>query len=95
MEVTISHYENYPFAITALAASLSISSALRAAKAPQPPKKDDRIVFALGNTITQVDVKPQGYVTVLSEAIKTAHSELGSEAHRACFLRITLSTSQK
>ena len=79
MGVTISHYENYPFAITAFAAILSISSALRAEDAAQPLKKDDRIVFALGNSITQADVKQQGYVTVLSEAIKAAHSELGSE----------------
>jgi hypothetical protein len=83
--VTILHDKNHTFVITVLAAILSISSALRAVEASQPLKKDDRIVFALGDSITQAGVKSQGYVTVLSEAINTAYPELSSEADRACF----------
>lgn len=80
--VTILHDKNHTFVITVLAAILSISSALRAVEASQPLKKDDRIVFALGDSITQAGVKSQGYLTVL---INAAYPELGSEADRACF----------
>lgn len=69
-------------AIATLAAILSIPSALYAEEAPQPLKKDDRIVF-FGDSITQAGVKPQGYVTVLSEAIKAAHPDLGIETFGA------------
>ncbi len=69
-------------AITALAAILSVPTALSAEDAPQPLKKDERIVF-LGDSITAGGVKPQGYVTVLTEAIKAAHPDLGIETFGA------------
>jgi lysophospholipase L1-like esterase len=70
-------------AISALAAILSMPSALHAEEtAQQPLKKDDRIVF-LGDSITAGGVKPGGYVTVLSEAIKAAQPDLGIETFGA------------
>jgi lysophospholipase L1-like esterase len=69
-------------AIYALAAALFIPTALCAEEASQSLKKDDRIVF-LGDSITQAGVQPQGYVTVLSEAIKAAHPDLGIETFGA------------
>lgn len=74
--------KNQVIAITTLAAILSLPSALRAEEAAQPLKKDDRIVF-FGDSITQAGVKPQGYVTVLTEAIKAAHPDLGIETFGA------------
>lgn len=68
--------------IAALAAVLAIPLLLHAEEAPQPLKKGDRIVF-FGDSITQAGVKPQGYVTVLSEAIKAAHPDLGIETFGA------------
>ena len=68
--------------IAALAALVFIPSALCAGEAPQPLKKDDRIVF-LGDSITAGGVKPQGYVTVLTGAIKAAHPDLGIETFGA------------
>jgi lysophospholipase L1-like esterase len=68
--------------IATLAAILFLPSALRAGEAPQPLKKDDRIVF-LGDSITAGGVKPQGYVTVLTEAIKAANPDLGIETFGA------------
>ncbi len=62
--------------IAALAATLFLPSALLAGDAPQPLKKDDRIVF-FGDSITAAGVKPQGYVTLLTEAIKVANPDLG------------------
>jgi lysophospholipase L1-like esterase len=70
------------FAISTLAAILSLPTALHAEEAPQPLKKDDRIVF-LGDSITQAGVKPQGYVTVLTAAIKAAHPDLAIETFGA------------
>ncbi len=69
-------------AIATLAAILSIPSALYAEEAPQPLKKAARIVF-LGDSITQAGVKPQGYVTVLTAAIKAANPDLGVETFGA------------
>jgi len=69
-------------AITALAAILSIPTALRAEETPQPLKKGDRIVF-LGDSITQAGVKPDGYVTLLTGAIKAANPDLGIETFGA------------
>lgn len=70
-------------AIAALAAMFAVSTATRAEDAPaQPLKKGDRIVF-FGDSITQAGVKPQGYVTVLTDAIKAAHSDLGIETFGA------------
>lgn len=69
-------------AISTLAALLSIPTALRAEEAPQALKKDDRIVF-LGDSITQAGVKPQGYVTLLTAAIKAANPDLGVETFGA------------
>lgn len=74
--------KNQVIAITTLAAILSLPSALRAEEAAQPLKKDDRIVF-FGDSITQAGVKPQGYVTVLTAAIKAAHPDLGIETFGA------------
>lgn len=68
--------------ITVLAAALVAPSLLHAENSSQPLKKGDRIVF-LGDSITQAGVKPHGYVTVLSEAIKTAHPDLGIETFGA------------
>lgn len=70
------------FAISTLAAILSLPTALHAEETPQPLKKADRIVF-LGDSITQAGVKPQGYVTVLTEAIKAANPDLGIETFGA------------
>lgn len=69
------------FFIAAFAAVLVLSAALRAEEAPAL-KKGDRIVF-LGDSITQAGVKPEGYVTVLTEAIKAAHPDLGIETFGA------------
>ncbi|MDP4847644.1 MAG: SGNH/GDSL hydrolase family protein [Akkermansiaceae bacterium] len=44
----------------------------------EPLKKDDRIVF-LGDSITAGGVKPGGYVTLTSEAIKEEYPDLGIE----------------
>lgn len=74
--------KNQVIAITTLAAILSLPSALRAEETAQPLKKDDRIVF-FGDSITQAGVKPQGYVTVLTAAIKAAHPDLGIETFGA------------
>ena len=68
--------------IAALAALLVFPSSLRAEDAAQPLKKDDRIVF-LGDSITAGGVKPQGYVTLLTAAIKAAHPDLGIETFGA------------
>lgn len=68
--------------LAALAAIFAVSTATRAEEATAPLKKDDRIVF-FGDSITQAGVKPQGYVTVLSEAIKAAHPDLGIETFGA------------
>jgi lysophospholipase L1-like esterase len=68
--------------IAALAATLFLPSALLAGDAPQPLKKDDRIVF-FGDSITAAGVKPQGYVTLLTEAIKVANPDLGIETFGA------------
>jgi lysophospholipase L1-like esterase len=72
----------HTFTIAALAAVLALSAALRAEDAAQPLKKDDRIVF-LGDSITQAGVKPEGYVTLLTAAIKAAHPDLGIETFGA------------
>ena len=74
--------KNQVIAITTLAAILSLPSALRAEEAAQPLKKDDRIVF-FGDSITQAGVKPQGYVTVITAAIKSANPDLGIETFGA------------
>ena len=71
-----------PFTLAALAAMLVLPSSLRAEEAAQPLKKDDRIVF-LGDSITAGGVKPQGYVTLLTAAIKAAHPDLGIETFGA------------
>lgn len=68
--------------LAALAAFLTIPSQLHAEETPSALKKGDRIVF-LGDSITQAGVKPQGYVTKLSEAIKAAHPDLGIETFGA------------
>ena len=73
--------KNQVIAITTLAAILSLPSALRAEEAPAL-KKGDRIVF-LGDSITQAGVKPEGYVTALTGAIKAAHPDLGIETFGA------------
>ena len=72
----------HTFTIAALAAVLALPSALRAEDAAQPLKKDDRIVF-LGDSITAGGMKPQGYVTLLTAAIKAAHPDLGIETFGA------------
>ena len=74
--------KNQVIAITTLAAILSLPSALRAEEAAQPLKKDDRIVF-FGDSITQAGVNPQGYVTVITAAIKSANPDLGIETFGA------------
>lgn len=71
-----------PISLAALAAMLVIPTALRAEDAAQPLKKDDRIVF-LGDSITAGGVKPNGYVTLLTAAIKAAHPDLGIETFGA------------
>lgn len=71
-----------PISVAALAAVLVFPSALRAEETARPLKKDDRIVF-FGDSITQAGVKPQGYVTVLTAAIKAAHPDLGIETFGA------------
>jgi lysophospholipase L1-like esterase len=65
-------------AITTAASLLTFSCMLQAAEVPQPLKKGDRIVF-FGDSITQAGVNPDGYVTVLTAAIKAAHPDLGIE----------------
>jgi len=72
----------HTFTIAALAAVLALPSALRAEDAAPPLKKDDRIVF-LGDSITAGGMKPQGYVTLLTAAIKAAHPDLGIETFGA------------
>ncbi len=66
----------------ALAALFAVSTATRAEEAPQALKKGDRIVF-LGDSITQAGVNPQGYVTLLTAAIKAANPDLGIETFGA------------
>jgi isoamyl acetate esterase len=68
-----------PIAALAL---LALPPALRAQEVPAALKKNERIVF-LGDSITQAGVKPNGYVTVLTEAIKAAHPDLGIETFGA------------
>ena len=46
--------------------------------AATPLQKGDRVVF-LGDSITQAGVRPDGYVTLVSEAIAKAHPDLGVE----------------
>ena len=69
-------------AIVALAALLALPTALRAEEASQPLKKDDRIVF-LGDSITAAAVKPQGFITLITNAITAAHPDLGIETFGA------------
>jgi lysophospholipase L1-like esterase len=69
-------------AIAAFAAILALPTAIRAQEAPQPLKKDDRIVF-FGDSITAAAVKPQGYITLLTNAITAAHPDLGVETFGA------------
>ena len=69
-------------ALAALVALFSVSSATRAEDATAPLNKGERIVF-LGDSITAGGVKPKGYVTVLTEAIKSANPDLGIETFGA------------
>jgi lysophospholipase L1-like esterase len=70
------------FTLAALTALFVLPSALSAEEASQALKKDERIVF-LGDSITQAGVNPEGYVTVLTTAIKAAHPDLGIETFGA------------
>jgi lysophospholipase L1-like esterase len=69
-------------AIAVAASILALPTAIRAQEAPQPLKKDDRIVF-FGDSITAAAVKPQGFITLITNAISAAHPDLGIETFGA------------
>lgn len=62
--------------LTGLLAQLPL--ALRAADAPVPLKKGERIVF-LGDSITAGGIGPKGYVTAIKTALNDKHKDLGIE----------------
>ena len=41
-------------------------------------QKGDRIIF-FGDSITQLGVKPRGYVTIIQDSLRTLHSEINAE----------------
>jgi isoamyl acetate esterase len=54
----------------------------RADKAPVPLKQGERIIF-LGDSITAGGVRPNGYVTLIKNALATRHKDLGIEVFGA------------
>ena len=69
-------------ALAVLTAILAIPAIARAADAPPPLKQGDRIVF-FGDSITAGAVKPQGFITLITDSIKATHPDLGIETFGA------------
>jgi lysophospholipase L1-like esterase len=69
-------------AIAVFAALLVLPTSIRAEDTNQALKKDDRIVF-FGDSITAGAVKPQGFITLITNSIKAAHPDLGIETFGA------------
>ena len=65
------------FGVTLLSTAFTASTHAADEKSPAL-KKGDRIVF-LGDSITQGGVGPKGYVTVIKNALKERHPDLGIE----------------
>lgn len=59
-------------------AMIAIGTTMHTAAADIQLKQGDRIVF-LGDSITQAGARPDGYVTLVRDAINTAHPDLGVE----------------
>lgn len=69
-------------ALAALAFVFAIPSVTNAEETSSPLKKDDRIVF-LGDSITAAAVKPNGFITLITDSIEETHPDLGIETFGA------------